>query len=141
MWGYHGEEGFYIGPSLEHYRCIKAYIPKSHAERDTDTATLIPNVVPIPESSIDDHIKATSSQLIQLLTRRKTPIGPFLPETTKDHLLTIAKLLHRDSTPSITTPVINPAVTSEGDKNISPQTTQLSKNLSSVEWSQFHLKI
>ena len=21
-WGYHGEDGFYVGPSLEHYRCI-----------------------------------------------------------------------------------------------------------------------
>ena len=24
-WDYHGSEGWYIGPSLEHYRCLKCY--------------------------------------------------------------------------------------------------------------------
>ena len=28
-WDFNGEEGWYVGPSLNHYRCIKGYFPKS----------------------------------------------------------------------------------------------------------------
>ena len=100
-WDFHGDDVFYIGLSLEHYRFIKTYIPKTHAERLTDTATLIPHVIPIPEASLDDHINATCDQLLKLLTNKKKPIGPFLPESTKDHLITLAKRLHQDSAPPI----------------------------------------
>jgi hypothetical protein len=36
-WSYHDEEGWYVGPSMEHYRCMKCYIPTSGRERDVDT--------------------------------------------------------------------------------------------------------
>ena len=28
-WDPHGQEGLYIGPSLQHYRCVKCFIPSS----------------------------------------------------------------------------------------------------------------
>ena len=31
-WALHGEYGWTIGPSLEHYRCIKCYFPKTRSE-------------------------------------------------------------------------------------------------------------
>jgi hypothetical protein len=36
-WSYHAEEGWYIGPSMEHYRCMKCYIPSTCHERHVDT--------------------------------------------------------------------------------------------------------
>jgi hypothetical protein len=36
-WAYHGIEGWYVGPSMEHYRCVKCYITSSGRERDVDT--------------------------------------------------------------------------------------------------------
>jgi hypothetical protein len=36
-WAYHGEEGWYVGPSMEHYRCVKCYLPATSRERDVDT--------------------------------------------------------------------------------------------------------
>jgi hypothetical protein len=36
-WSYHGEEGWYVSPSMEHYRCVKCYIPTTARERDVDT--------------------------------------------------------------------------------------------------------
>jgi hypothetical protein len=36
-WVAHGVEGFYIGPAMDHYRCFKAWIEKTQAERTCDT--------------------------------------------------------------------------------------------------------
>ena len=35
----HGVHAWYIGPSLEHYRCYKIYVPKTRAERVCDTVS------------------------------------------------------------------------------------------------------
>ena len=43
LWATHGEDGCYIRPDIEHYRCHKAYIPKTRAEIISDT------VEPLPE--------------------------------------------------------------------------------------------
>ena len=36
-WANHGIEGWYIGPSLEHYCCVKCYLPSTGGVRDADT--------------------------------------------------------------------------------------------------------
>ena len=36
-WAGHGTEAWYIGPSLEHYRCFKCYVPATFSERNADT--------------------------------------------------------------------------------------------------------
>ena len=41
-WGFHGEDAFYIGPALEHYRCVKCYVPKTRATRISDTVQFFP---------------------------------------------------------------------------------------------------
>ena len=70
-WDYHGEKGWYIVPAIEHYRCLKCYIPKTRREHITDTATILPRTVPIPEATIDDHLKSTASDLIRLLNHQR----------------------------------------------------------------------
>ena len=77
-WSYHAEDGFYIAPAKEHYRCIKVFIPKTYRERTTDTATLVPHKINIPQTGIDDHLKQTSEQLVHLLLKKNKPVGPFL---------------------------------------------------------------
>ena len=56
--GIHRDQGVYIGPGHNHYICIRYYIQKT-MEKITDTVIIIPNCIPIPELSIDDHVKAT----------------------------------------------------------------------------------
>ena len=34
-WASHGVKGWYIGPSMEHYRCYHVYITKTGGERDS----------------------------------------------------------------------------------------------------------
>ena len=45
-WSQHGDEGWYVGPSLQHYRCIKVYFPKTRATKDIDTATFFQLILP-----------------------------------------------------------------------------------------------
>ena len=66
-WAFHGEKGWYIGPDPNHYRCLKVYIPKTHRERITDTAKIIPKQIPIPEATLDDHLRYTADDLVHLL--------------------------------------------------------------------------
>ena len=40
-WGHHGTPGWYICPSLEHYRCMQCYIPATSIVRITDTLQYI----------------------------------------------------------------------------------------------------
>ena len=73
-WSFHGEDGWYIGPAMDHYRCITCYIPSTFKTRLTDTATLIPHNIPIPTSTIDEHLRKVSSDLIYILNKKKPPI-------------------------------------------------------------------
>ena len=76
-WSFYAEDCFYIGPAWKHYRCVRVFIPKTHAERTTDTLTLMEAKIPIPLSSIDDHIKSTTEQLIHLLLNKKNLLVHF----------------------------------------------------------------
>jgi hypothetical protein len=36
-WAPHGQDGWYIGPALEHYRCYTVYITKTRSNRTVET--------------------------------------------------------------------------------------------------------
>ena len=69
-WEYHGVEGWYIGPSLEHYRCLKCYNPETLSEVDTDTLQLLPNNTPIPVFTDVDAIQQAIQDIITILKIR-----------------------------------------------------------------------
>lgn len=43
-WDPHGKVGWYIGPSPNHYRCMKCFFPQTCTEIDTDTLVFIPHI-------------------------------------------------------------------------------------------------
>lgn len=43
-----GIPAWYIGPSLEHYRCYKVYVPKTRAEQICDTVSFHPHLCDAP---------------------------------------------------------------------------------------------
>ena len=61
-WAGHGTEGWYIGPSLEHYRCYKCYMPTTHSERNADTVEFFPQ----------QPLSLTSPQMITFGKRQQT---------------------------------------------------------------------
>ena len=42
----HGVDGYYVGPSLEHYRCYKVFVSSTQSPRDCASIEWVPSVVP-----------------------------------------------------------------------------------------------
>ena len=66
-WAYHGMEGWYIGPTLEHYCCVKIYLPKTHSTVIANTVKFIPTQILFPYSNDARYLKQTVGDLLQLL--------------------------------------------------------------------------
>ena len=50
----------YVDPAPDHYRCLTCYLPKTRSEVIADTVKFIRRYIPIPETSLDDHVKKTA---------------------------------------------------------------------------------
>ena len=77
-WELQGENGFYVGPALMHYRCIKCYFPKHRSERVCDTVEFIPHVVPVPETNLEDFLRQAAGDIVHLLTQPPSNLYPSL---------------------------------------------------------------
>ena len=65
--GEHGKVGWYIGPSMEHYRCWKCYFPDTLHERDVLKVDFFPEKIAFPTFSRDDYLKQTAEDMLHLL--------------------------------------------------------------------------
>ena len=74
-WGFRGEEGWYIGPALDHYRNVLVYFPKTRTKKTTDTVTFIPHSTPIPSISMEDYLLQAVDDIINILQK---PLNTFL---------------------------------------------------------------
>jgi hypothetical protein len=75
-WAPHGQDGWYIGPALEHYRCYTVYISNRISERVVETVDYPPTDVPLPFPSS----KELATQAVKQLTHASLipkPAGPF----------------------------------------------------------------
>ena len=63
-WDVHGVDDWYIGPSMDHYRCFKWFIPEIVAVHDADTVELFLQQIPFPEVTMKlfttSHIRHAS---------------------------------------------------------------------------------
>ena len=75
-WAPHGEDGWYIGPAMEHYRCHKEYNPKTRAERISDTVES-PKKYHMPRMSSVDATYHTVQDLIYIL-HNPSPTSPLV---------------------------------------------------------------
>ena len=91
-WSYHGKEGWTIGSSPEHYRCIKCFLPDTRAEINADTVVLLPQKIQIPSLSPDQQLQKLAIDLITLLKNRSTIPGLSLSRTTHNGLHQLGQL-------------------------------------------------
>ena len=47
-WESNGLKGWYLGPSIEHYRCHRVYVTKKRGERDSDCVEFSSHNTPLP---------------------------------------------------------------------------------------------
>jgi hypothetical protein len=116
-WEYHGEEGWYVGPSMEHYRCVKCFIPSTNRVRDADTVKFFPHQIPFPSTTTVDYLHQAANDILSLLKNPPKSSFPSLESgnITTNALTKIATMLQRASTrpePVSPSPSSNPSPSS-----------------------------
>ena len=66
-WANHGIKGWYIGPSMDHYHCVKCYLPSTGGIGDTDTVQIFPKQVPFPKISTEDMLLQSAADILAVL--------------------------------------------------------------------------
>ena len=68
-WAPHGIDAYYVGPSLEHYRCYKFFIPKTNTTRDATTVDWFPTAIKYPQITTETYLKQTAEDLLHILSQ------------------------------------------------------------------------
>lgn len=95
-WDFRGVDAWYIGPSLEHYRCVKCFVPKTNSVIDCDTVEFFPHKLKFPEITHEAFLRQAISDIVYLL-QNKPSVVPTLEagHPTNLALQNIATLLNR----------------------------------------------
>jgi hypothetical protein len=75
-WDPHGQDGWYIGPALEHYRCYTVCVTKTMGERVVETVDSLPKKFKLPFPSAQDLATQAAAGLTHALLHPQ-PAGPF----------------------------------------------------------------
>jgi hypothetical protein len=75
-WAPHGQDGWYIGPALEHYRCYTVYITEIRGERVVETVDFFSEKFTLPFPSAQDLATQAAAELTLALLHPQ-PAGPF----------------------------------------------------------------
>lgn len=78
IWEFHGQEGWYICPGMDHYRCVTIYFPKTRKTAVLDTVTFIPHSVKFPKVTLEDFLKQATEDIITILKSPKLLPSPIL---------------------------------------------------------------
>ena len=70
-WAYHGLDGWYVGPSMEHYRCVRCFFPESRRERDIDTLQFYPHKIEFPSVTYSDYLRQAAQDLLSAVKDKR----------------------------------------------------------------------
>ena len=81
-WELNGDKGYYVGPSLDHYRFLTCYFPRTRTTRICETVTFVPHEheIPFPAVTMKDHLKQAAKDIVTILTQPPAPTVPSLQE-------------------------------------------------------------
>ena len=71
-WAPRGIDGWYLGPSMQHYRCHRVYSSTTGAERTTDTVQIIPHYGHAPTITAQDAAVLATESLTSILETKQT---------------------------------------------------------------------
>jgi hypothetical protein len=76
LWASRGIDGWYLGPSKDHYRCALYYIAKTRAYCISGSTELFPQHCQLPNLTADQHFRKLTDELAyETATANKTPMG------------------------------------------------------------------
>jgi len=107
----HGVDGWYVGPSQEHYRCHKCYIPSTFGVRDCLTVDWFPQTIAFPKVTADEYLRQTATDMLTLLQNGNAP-NPIPSLTygsrTTNAYIEIARILKRAAALPTPAPIPHP---------------------------------
>ena len=62
-WASRGVDGWYLGPSLDHYRCDMYYVHETRVYRISGTTKLFPQHCQLPDMTAHQHFRALTNEL------------------------------------------------------------------------------
>jgi hypothetical protein len=115
-WAPHGQDGWYIGTAMEHYRCYTVYISKTRSNRILETVEFSPHQFKIPFPSSADLATKAAAELTHALLNLQ-PAGPFW-QVGDEQVIALRKLatifeasnphkLSNKITPNLTTKIVH----------------------------------
>jgi hypothetical protein len=75
-WAPHGQDGWYVTPALEHYRCYTVYITKTRGNRIVETVHFFPEKIALLFPSSQDLATQAAADLTHALLHPQ-PADPF----------------------------------------------------------------
>ena len=82
-WASRGVDGWYLGPSMDHYRCHTYYIPETRAYRISGSTELFPQHCQLPNLTPIQHLRALTKELAdETVIASRTPQGRMLMQKT-----------------------------------------------------------
>jgi hypothetical protein len=91
-WAPHGQDGWYIGSALEHYRCYTVYITKTRSNRTVETVQFPPHKFKLPFPSSSELATQAAADLTHALLNQKSA-GPFC-QVGDEQAIALRKLAH-----------------------------------------------
>jgi hypothetical protein len=92
-WASRGVDGWYLGPSTDHYRCDIYYIPETRGYRVSGSTELFPQHCQLPDMSPHQHFRALVNEMSDDVDRQSlTPKGRRILNLLRDR---ITILLHQ----------------------------------------------
>ena len=65
--GVKGLDGWYTGPSMDHYRCYECFIPSTRGKMNADTVEFFPQAVPFPNVTADQYLRQAATDILAIL--------------------------------------------------------------------------
>ena len=96
----HGINGWYVGPSMDHYRCHKCYIPTTSRFWDVLNIDWFPHIVPFPTVTSDNYLRQTVDNMLSILqspTEKHSPLN--LGSTVKNSFIQVSQILCPSTAP------------------------------------------
>jgi hypothetical protein len=69
-WSPHGIQGFYLGPSLKHYRSVAVYIPNTNGIRISDQCQYFPKPFKFPGASTNEILLQSVVNLKEIINSK-----------------------------------------------------------------------
>ena len=112
-WENHGTDEWYIGPPLDHYRCVKCFFPITKSVKDGDTVIFYPETIPFPETTLSNHLQQAASDIVNILDKQPnitTVPSLEVGDDTRNEILKIEKILNHNEEIPETLPIIAPTL-------------------------------